>query len=616
VRPLAVANARREAPFKDLAVTADLNIGSYLGVPIVLGTGEVYGTLCAIDPEEHVFSDDQVRLLVLLARLVAFQIDRDEFEQRLRASEARAVELASVAERMATIGRLVASSLDPERVAKAAINTAISLTGADRAAVALPGDDGMLRHQFVGGESPEIARQYVFAPGEGYIGRTFAECSPYLVDDLEGDSGSHQAELDSQLRIRSLISVPLVASGGCLGVLAASSYRVGAFTEEHQDLLERLADHTAIALRRAEQHRVAVEAQGQFRGVLDATGEGIALVAPDHRFLAINRAFSEIFGFSADYVVGRRFDEFRREIVRTFEDPVGFSRLVTGSATDRTSTFTGSFALRGPGNREVELYSAPVHSADGAHLGRLFVYRDVTREREVDRMKSEFVSLVSHELRTPLTSIKGYVDLLVEGEAGAITPDQAEFLGVVRANADRLVALVNDLLDVSRMEAGKIHLDCAPVDVVGLARGVADTLRPQIESKRQRLVLDLPNAPIVISADQNRLVQVLTNLLSNAHKYTPSGGDIGLVVARDEGVIRLAVRDTGIGMATEEQAQLFTKFFRARNRVAREAGGTGLGLVITKSLVTLHGGDISVHSTPGEGSTFVVTLPLDPTVAA
>jgi two-component system sensor histidine kinase BaeS len=112
------------------------------------------------------------------------------------------------------------------------------------------------------------------------------------------------------------------------------------------------------------------------------------------------------------------------------------------------------------------------------------------------------------------------------------------------------------------------------------------------------------------------LVQVLTNLLSNAHKYTPSGGDIGLVVARDEGVIRLAVRDTGIGMATEEQAQLFTKFFRARNRVAREAGGTGLGLVITKSLVTLHGGDISVHSTPGEGSTFVVTLPLDPTVAA
>src|SRR5262249_17140588 len=152
-------------------------------------------------------------------------------------------------------------------------------------------------------------------------------------------------------------------------------------------------------------------------------------------------------------------------------------------------------------------------------LGRLYVLRDVTHQREVDRMKTEFVSMVSHELRTPLTSIKGYVDLLLEGEVGDISEEQQDFLTIVKNNADRLVALINDLLDISRIEAGRVELRRTALDLTHVVSGVATMLGPQFEAKRQRLVLKLPSVLPAAWADHDRVTQIVTNLLSNAYKY-------------------------------------------------------------------------------------------------
>jgi signal transduction histidine kinase/CheY-like chemotaxis protein len=294
---------------------------------------------------------------------------------------------------------------------------------------------------------------------------------------------------------------------------------------------------------------------------------------------------------------------------RALADPAEFRELFRRGAAHPEQRIHQIIALRWPVPRELALYSTAVFGSDDTYLGRLLVFRDVTHEREVDRMKTEFVSLVSHELRTPLTSIKGYVDLLLDGDAGDVTADQRDFLGVVKSNADRLMALINDLLDISRIESGKVELRRAALDVGGLIAGAVGSLRPQIEAKGQRLHLDLPAALPAAWADADRVTQILINLLSNAHKYTPAGGEIAVTAAPAGDTIRVAVRDTGIGLTAAEQAQLFTKFFRARNRTTEEVGGTGLGLAITRSLVEMHGGQMDVESAPGQGSTFSFTLP-------
>jgi signal transduction histidine kinase len=230
--------------------------------------------------------------------------------------------------------------------------------------------------------------------------------------------------------------------------------------------------------------------------------------------------------------------------------------------------------------------------------------------QEVNRRKTDFVTLVSHELRTPLTSMTGFIALLLEGEGGPLSKRQREWLEIIGDNADRLVTLIDDLLDMARIEVGKIALKRAPLDLAPLIREVASALRPQLEGKGQWLTIDLAPALPAILGDADRLRQILTNLLSNAMKYTASGGRITITACGDTSHVHIAVRDTGIGLTPEDQAQLFTPFFRAQHDAIQDIGGTGLGLAITRVLVELHGGVITVNSVPGEGSTFSVTFPI------
>jgi signal transduction histidine kinase len=232
------------------------------------------------------------------------------------------------------------------------------------------------------------------------------------------------------------------------------------------------------------------------------------------------------------------------------------------------------------------------------------------RVQEANRLKSEFVTLVSHELRTPLTAIMGYAELLLEGRGGHVTVAQGESLGVVKRNAERLVALIDDLLDLARLEAGKIDLQRRPLKLIDLIQEVARMLRPQLEARGQVLTLNLAEALPVVWGDTARVTQILTNLFANAHKYTPAGGRIVITARGEAGRVRVAVQDTGVGLAPEDQAQLFTPFFRAQDDATQGVGGTGLGLAITRALVELHSGAMTVTSVPGQGSTFSFTLPV------
>jgi signal transduction histidine kinase len=240
---------------------------------------------------------------------------------------------------------------------------------------------------------------------------------------------------------------------------------------------------------------------------------------------------------------------------------------------------------------------------------------EAARAHELTQLKSDFVTLVAHELRSPLTTITGYVDLLLEEPVGASAEAQRESLSIVQRNADRLLHLIDDLLDIARIEAGKVELRRTRLDLPGVIQDAAEALRPQIEAKGQRLSIDLAAELPGVSGDADRVTQILTNLLSNAHKYTSPAGTIRISAHPERGRVRIDVQDTGIGLSSDDQAHLFTKFFRAQHRAATGVGGTGLGLAITRALVELHGGDITVTSGLGQGSTFSFTLPAMPMLA-
>ena len=301
-------------------------------------------------------------------------------------------------------------------------------------------------------------------------------------------------------------------------------------------------------------------------------------------------------------------------VVRQIQALVGATkRVAAGELGVRTGLPQGQGEL----SQLASAFDQMAESLERAHERRL-LEEDLRRKnyqleqqnlaiQEANRLKTEFVSMVTHELRTPLTSIQGYAELLLEDQR--IAGEERESLILVKKNADRLLALINDLLDLSRMEAGKLDLHRTSLDLARLIPEVAGSLRPLIEAKRQRLRLDLGEVLPAVWADQDRVAQILTNLISNAHKYTLVEGSITVAARRDDGYVRVDVSDTGVGLSPEDQAQLFTKFFRAHDRSLQAGGGTGLGLVITRLLVELHGGRITVSSAPGQGSTFTFSLP-------
>jgi signal transduction histidine kinase len=262
------------------------------------------------------------------------------------------------------------------------------------------------------------------------------------------------------------------------------------------------------------------------------------------------------------------------------------------------------------GERTITASFTPVTLTDEGPFNVVAVFRDITKEAEIDRMKSEFLSMAAHELRTPMTSIKGYSDMLLMGLAGECDERQKQFLDTIKGNVDRVLDMVNEFSEISHLESGALKLDAKPLHMDDLVSEVVVSLRPQIEAKEINLTVEVPPDSPEVWGDRTRVIQILTNLVTNAYKYTPDGGRIAITAQWIEDSMQVDVADTGIGIAPQDQEKLFTRFFRADHPGVRRVAGTGLGLSITKSIVEMHGGRIWVKSQLGEGSTFSFTLPL------
>jgi signal transduction histidine kinase/DNA-binding response OmpR family regulator len=352
--------------------------------------------------------------------------------------------------------------------------------------------------------------------------------------------------------------------------------------------------------------------------VLNSTNDAIIMLDRGGGFSVVNARFAQLFGIDPDVLLDHTFSQAGPLLLSRFQDKEAVRRCFNEVINDPEAICDETMDIVEPMHRTLRFYSAPVRGGEDASdlLGRIFVFRDVTRESAVDRMKTEFVSTVSHELRTPLTAIKGYVDLMVSGQTGPVSEIQQEFLSLVQVSTRRLSALINDMLDVSRIESGRITLRQESVDYVPLVQETVRMMQNEAEQKQITLSVDIarpePEAeahiPPVIG-DSDRITQVLVNLISNGIKYTPAGGTVTISVEYEDDFVTTCVADTGIGINSEDQSRLFQKFFRADNSTTREVGGTGLGLAITKAVLEKLNGSIWVESAPQQGSRFSFTLP-------
>jgi PAS domain S-box-containing protein len=347
------------------------------------------------------------------------------------------------------------------------------------------------------------------------------------------------------------------------------------------------------------------------RALVDASNDALLLLDSQGRALLINRRAKYFFGLAERDVIGRSAAQLRAMFTMIFEDGPAFDAWLTPLLASTEERDVREFRVLRAEPRLLQCFSAPVLDLRDQLLGRLLVFRDITREREVERMKNEFVSLVSHELRTPLTSIRGALQLVLGRALPAeVTPRTRELLSVSLNNSERLIRLINDILDISKIEQGPIPLRRVPLDPAELCRVAAQGVAAFAAGRGIALDLALSEELPPISADRDRALQVLTNLLSNAIKFSNSGQQVTISAELVAGAVCFAVRDEGRGIAPEHHARIFERFQQIDSSSTREVGGTGLGLAICKALIEEHGGRIWLDSGLGNGATFSFTLPL------
>ncbi len=443
------------------------------------------------------------------------------------------------------------------------------------------------------------------------------------LDDLQTERTEAWVETLAGPNTHSLMAAPLVANGAFMGLLAVASHRLGAFAPTHVRLFRAVLSQIATAIGNAEVYRlITQQAQelGQMlrhqqeegtksQAILTSIADGVVVNNAEGQTILVNPAAEHILDTTGEQSVGQDFHALfsafdaqgREEAVAAME------ALLGATASDVHKVFK---MILEADSRVVHAHLSPVLTQRGNFLGVVTVLRDVTKEVEVDRAKSEFVSNVSHELRTPMTAIQGYTDLLHAEAVGPINDKQKRFLKIIKSNAERLTALINDLLDISRVETGRVRFEPRPTQIGEVISDVVNALAGQAEAKHQSLtyevVAGLPN----VMGDRDRLNQVLTNLVGNAIRYTPEGKKIEIRAYAVEGAVRVDVRDTGIGIAPEDLGHIFERFYRADHPLVQEAGGSGLGLSIVKMFVEMHGGRVWVESEQGKGSTFTFILPV------
>lgn len=344
--------------------------------------------------------------------------------------------------------------------------------------------------------------------------------------------------------------------------------------------------------------------------ILNSMTSGVIAVDAENRVVFVNRAMARRLGIEPVEWEGRHAAELLGRIAEHMTAAQDEMNLRLGWPRDPKSKLSQEIEWRA-GSETLQLRedSAPLRDATGNVVGRLFLYHDISREKAIDRMKSEFIAVASHELRTPMTSIKGSVDLILSGFAGEITSDSQELLEIAQKSCDRLVRLINDILDLAKIEAGQVKLNLARMDLADIVEHAIRGVKPLADQGEVRLRMQRDAELPMVEVDKDRIEQVVTNLLSNAIKFAPAKSEVTVDMRNENGWVQCSVIDRGAGIAAEDLHKVFGKFQQV---AGKKKGGTGLGLAITQALVHEHHGKIWVESQPNHGTRFIFRLPALP----
>jgi len=438
---------------------------------------------------------------------------------------------------------------------------------------------------------------------------------PLMIEDLR-----HDERFDLQgLPLASAIGVPLLLDEQVIGALIATSIEPRAFSGEDVNQLNAFADQAVVAVKNARLYEQLVQEQretervyqhvqerrNELEAILRAIGDAVIVADAQLNLLLMNPVATRIFGVKPDVTSSM-------PLSQVIQHQDLNELLVSALNGEHGEALVKEILLPsadGQSSPTLQALASPIQAADGQPRGVVVVLRDVTSQKELERMKSSFLSVVSHELRTPLHSIKGFVDIILMGKTGEINETQTDFLRTVRQQTTHLQNLIDDLLEYSRLESGQVKLRLSEVSLTEVANAVIDKLKPLADQGQIRLLNKLPSRLASVEADRLRLEQVLTNLIDNAIKFTPPGGAI-TVLGKDLGAdLQISVSDTGIGIPASALERIFDRFFQVDSSASRSYRGTGLGLTICKHIVEHHRGRIWAESEPNKGSTFHFVLP-------
>jgi signal transduction histidine kinase len=619
----------------------DWQTKSIVAVPMILG-GRTLGMLSVQSYQADVYTEEDVQILGTLANqaIVAIQNGRLFAETQNLASqlEIRVVERTAQLQReqqntetLLRILQEVSSSLDLDRALNRTLSLLNEAVGAEQGTIMLlQAEDNLLHYRagygYLTDRSDPSGRSFTLRVGEGLAGWVVQHREAVLAHDLHQDPRWVRSTRSGQDH-RSAIVVPMQVGEDVIGVLMVFQREANSFSIDMLNLVRAIGSQVAVAINNAhlyelirdQAERLGVmlrkeqEDASRSQAILEAVADGVLVTGTDNRITFVNSSTEHILAIEDSKMIGNSLEQFGGLFGKSATTWMDTIRRWSEDPTSHQPGDMYAEQLELENERIALVHLAPVIMQND-FLGTVSIFRDITREVEVDRLKSEFVATVSHELRTPMTAIKGYVDILTMGAAGALTENQLHFLDIVRNNIDRLNILVNDLLDISRIESGRVTLTPQSVNLREIAEEViAETLRrSQQENKPMALSLDAPPKMSPVIGDGERIRQIMGNLMDNAFNYTPSNGTIRINIHQQNGEMQVDVQDNGVGISPEDQARIFERFFRGEHPLVLATPGTGLGLPIVRQLVEMHKGRIWMSSSgvPGEGSTFSFTLPI------
>jgi PAS domain S-box-containing protein len=579
---------RFEPAWQELAAASGWK--ALLAVPAPGPRAEHSGLVLVFFNAEHQFTDDELELGRHLCDAARAALERSDLFEAERTARALSQQLAKT-------GGVLATELDPAAVLEEVVQQAPTLIGADACAVrTLEQDELVVSAAF--GEGAEEAVGTRTSSSGPLSGHVVQARTPLAIGDVSSDEGLAHADTILATRYSAYLGVPLSGPEGALvGVLSVYAEHPRRWRPEEIEALLALAGNTSAALANAELYsRVSLEKERSV-AILANIADGIVAVDRDGHVVLWNAAAEEITGVPQEEAIGRTTGQV---LQRQLESEAG----KTPSGQRLMSI------MRGGDEVWLSLSEAVMRDPLGAVAGRIFAFRDISADRVVEQVKSDFVAAVSHELRTPLTSIYGFAETLLRQDVPFGEDERRTFLGYIASESERLTEIVDQLLNVARLDAGDLQVELGRIDVGVVVSELIESVEQSGAMNGHRFELDLPDEPLTAEADPDKVRQVFSILVENALRYSPGGGTVTVGARRNADRVELRVVDEGIGIPATERDRIFRKFYRAESTARDGAAGTGLGLFIAKELVTAMGGRIWVDSTEGEGSSFSFELPV------